>query len=48
MLALFAFMGMESINTMNAYKTMLATICNGVAILVFLFRLMPSGGGKLR
>jgi hypothetical protein len=29
-------MGMESIHTMNAYKTMLAAICNGVAIVVFI------------
>jgi hypothetical protein len=36
MLALFALMGMESIHTMNAYKTMLAAICNGVAIVVFI------------
>jgi hypothetical protein len=36
LLALFALMGMESIHTMNAYKTMLTSICNGVAIVVFL------------
>lgn len=35
MLALFAFMGMESIHTMNAFKTMLASICNGVALIAF-------------
>jgi uncharacterized membrane protein YfcA len=36
MLALFAFMGMESIHTMNAFKTMLASICNGVALIAFI------------
>lgn len=35
MLALFAFMGMESIHTMNAFKTMLASVCNGVALIAF-------------
>ncbi|HWR36565.1 MAG TPA: sulfite exporter TauE/SafE family protein [Clostridia bacterium] len=36
MLALFAILGVESIHTMNAYKTVLATICNGVAIVTFI------------
>jgi len=35
MLALLAIMGVESIHTMNAYKTVLATVCNGIAILAF-------------
>lgn len=35
MLALLAFMGMESIHTMNAFKTMLGSICNGVALIAF-------------
>ena len=36
MLALFAILGMESIHTMNAYKTVLATICNGIAVVTFI------------
>ncbi|MGE5114152.1 MAG: sulfite exporter TauE/SafE family protein [Acidobacteriaceae bacterium] len=35
MLAMFAIMGVESIHTMNAYKTVLATICNGIALVPF-------------
>lgn len=35
MLALLATLGIESIHTMNAYKTVLATICNGIAVLAF-------------
>ncbi len=37
MLALLAIMGVESIHTMNAYKTVLATVCNGIAIVAFVF-----------
>jgi uncharacterized membrane protein YfcA len=37
MLALLAVLGVESIHTMNAYKTLLATLCNGIAIVTFLF-----------
>ncbi len=36
MLALFAILGVESIHTMNAYKTVLATICNGIAVVTFI------------
>jgi uncharacterized protein len=36
MLALLAIMGMENIHTMNAYKTVLATVGNGVAIVTFI------------
>lgn len=35
MLALLAVLGVESIHTMNAYKTVLATVCNGIAIVTF-------------
>ncbi len=35
MLAMFAIMGVENIHTMNAYKTMLATVCNGIALVTF-------------
>lgn len=35
MLAMFAIMGVENIHTMNAYKTVLATLCNGIALLAF-------------
>jgi uncharacterized membrane protein YfcA len=35
MLAMFAIMGVENIHTMNAYKTVLATVCNGIALLTF-------------
>jgi uncharacterized membrane protein YfcA len=37
MLAMLAIMGVESIHTMNAYKTVLATVCNGIAIVAFVF-----------
>ena len=36
MLALFAIMGMENIHTMNAYKTLLASCANGVAVVTFM------------
>jgi uncharacterized membrane protein YfcA len=36
MLALFALMGLESIHTMNGLKTMLASICNGMALIAFI------------
>ena len=36
MLAMLAIMGIESIHTMNAYKTVLATTCNGIALIPFL------------
>ena len=36
MLALFAIMGMENIHTMNAYKSLLASVANGVAMLTFI------------
>ena len=36
MLALFAVMGMENIHTMNAYKSLLATCANGVAVVTFI------------
>jgi hypothetical protein len=32
---MFAILGVESIHTMNAYKTLMATICNGVALVPF-------------
>jgi uncharacterized protein len=35
MLAMFAIMGVKSIHTMNAYKTLLATLCNGIALIPF-------------
>jgi uncharacterized protein len=35
MLALFALMGFESIHTMNGLKSMLASICNGMALIAF-------------
>jgi uncharacterized protein len=37
MMAMFAIMGVRSIHTINGLKTMLATICNGVAIVAFIF-----------
>lgn len=37
MLALFALMGMENIHTMNAFKTVLASVANGVAVVTFVF-----------
>ena len=36
MLAMLALMGVESIHTMNAYKTVLATLCNGIALVPFI------------
>ena len=36
MLAMFALMGVESIHTMNGLKTLLASICNGMALLAFI------------
>ena len=36
MLALFAIMGMENIHTMNAFKSLLATCANGVAVVTFI------------
>jgi uncharacterized membrane protein YfcA len=36
MLALLAVMGMTHIHTMNAFKTLLATCANGVAVLTFI------------
>jgi uncharacterized membrane protein YfcA len=36
MLAMFALMGMENIHTMNAYKTVLGTVCNGIALIAFI------------
>lgn len=35
MLALLSVLGLESIHTMNAYKTVLASVCNGIAIVTF-------------
>jgi len=36
MLAMFALMGIKNIHTMNGLKTLLASICNGVALLTFI------------
>jgi uncharacterized membrane protein YfcA len=36
MLALFAVMGMENIHTMNAFKSLLATCANGIAVITFI------------
>jgi len=36
MLALFALMGMENIHNMNAFKTVLASVANGVAVITFI------------
>src|SRR5437868_7372510 len=36
MLALFAIMGLENIHTMNAFKTLLASCANGVAVVTFI------------
>jgi uncharacterized protein len=36
MLAMFALMGVKSIHTMNGLKTLLASICNGMALLTFI------------
>jgi len=38
MLAMLAIMGLESIHTMNAYKTVLATLCNGIALIPFFLK----------
>ncbi len=35
MLALLSVMGMENIHTMNAFKSVLATVANGVAVVTF-------------
>jgi uncharacterized protein len=37
MLAMFAMMGIESIHTMNGMKTVLASVCNGIALVTFIF-----------
>lgn len=37
MMAMFAIMGVRSIHTINGLKTMLATVCNGVAIIAFIY-----------
>ena len=37
MMALFAIMGVRSIHTINGLKTLLATITNGMALLIFIF-----------
>src|SRR5438094_3612158 len=36
MLALLAVMGMENIHTMNAFKSLLATCANGIAVITFI------------
>lgn len=36
MLAMFALMGIRNIHTMNGLKTLLATVCNGVALIAFI------------
>lgn len=36
MLAMFALMGVRNIHTMNGLKTLLATVCNGVALIAFI------------
>ncbi|MBI2678103.1 MAG: sulfite exporter TauE/SafE family protein [Candidatus Koribacter versatilis] len=36
MLALFALMGMENIHNMNAFKTVVASLANGVAVITFI------------
>ena len=36
MLALFALMGVENIHTMNGLKTLLASVCNAVALITFI------------
>ncbi len=38
MLAMLAILGIESIHTMNAYKTILGSIGNGIAIVAFIVR----------
>jgi uncharacterized membrane protein YfcA len=36
MLALFSLIGMKNIHTMNAFKTLLATLGNGIAVVTFI------------
>jgi hypothetical protein len=36
MLAMFAIMDVGTIHTMNAYKTVMASVCNGIAIVTFI------------
>ena len=36
MMALFALMGVKSIHTLNGLKTLLASICNGMALVIFI------------
>jgi hypothetical protein len=36
MMALFAMMGVKSIHTLNGLKTLLASICNGMALVIFI------------
>lgn len=36
MLALFAILGVENIHTMNGMKTLMATVCNGIALVEFI------------
>ena len=36
MLALFSLMGMKNIHTMNAFKSLLATLANGTAVVTFI------------
>jgi uncharacterized membrane protein YfcA len=36
MLAMFAMLGVESIHTMNGMKTVLASVCNGIALITFI------------
>ena len=36
MLALFALMGVENIHTMNGLKTLMASVCNAIALITFI------------
>ncbi len=36
MMAVFALMGVQNIHTLNGMKTLLASICNGMALLTFI------------
>jgi uncharacterized membrane protein YfcA len=36
MLALFALMGVENIHTMNGLKTLMASVCNAIALIAFI------------
>jgi uncharacterized membrane protein YfcA len=36
MLALFAVLGIENIHTMNGMKTLMASVCNGIALITFI------------